>query len=160
MDVALASLGVTEVPGPDSNPVIDGWVDGLGLKLDGDNDPWCAVAMGYWLETAGIKSTRSAAARSYETYGVPLGWPAYGAIVTLWRGSPESWQGHAGLLVGRDERGRPMLLSANVKDRVGIDPFDPDRVTAIRWPTIKPFPERYRLPLLSSDGLALSENEA
>ncbi len=156
----MATLGVTEVPGPDSNPEIDAWIEKLGLKLDGDNDPWCAVGTGFWLETAGIMSTRSAAARSYESFGVGLGWPAYGAIVTLWRGSPDSWMGHVGLLVGRDEFGRPMLLSANSRDRVGIDPFDPDRVTAIRWPTIKPYPERYRLPLLSSDGEALSVNEA
>jgi uncharacterized protein (TIGR02594 family) len=155
-------VGLREVPGTRHNPVIINWWSKIGQAFRDDETAWCAGFVGGVLEETGIRSTRSAAARSYARYGTRLTGPAVGAIVSFWRGSRNGWSGHVGFVVGRDAAGNLMVLGGNQGNAVSIVPFDMARVLAYTWPTGEPVPDLVgfsKLPLLRSDG-KLSTNEA
>jgi len=156
---ALAHVGLREIAGAKHEPRILALWRKLGLPIRDDETPWCAGFVGAMLEDAGIRSTRSAAARSYQSWGGQLAQPARGAIVVFWRGSPTSWSGHVGFVVGRDARNRLMVVGGNQGNAVSIAPFDTGRVLSYRWPTALPPPSDYRLPLIESSA-ASSEDEA
>src|SRR6266702_2591764 len=95
-------------------------------------DSWCAIFANACLESAGFTGTRSPAARSLEhdPHFTKLTTPQVGAIVTFWRGSPSSGQGHVGFYVGDG----PQVLGGNQSDQVCIERQDPARVTGYWWP--------------------------
>lgn len=158
IDRARSYIGLREVPGARHNPTIIGWWKGILADFRDDETPWCAAFVGGVLEEAGIKSTRSAAARSYLKWGLKLDRPAVGCVVVFWRGSPGGWSGHVGFVVGKDADGNLMVLGGNQGDAVNIKPFGRDRVLGYRWPDGMPLPDS-ALPVLRSDG-RLSTNEA
>ncbi|MFG1246811.1 NlpC/P60 family protein [Xanthobacter flavus] len=155
---ARTFLGLREVPGARHNATILGWWQKIFADFRDDETPWCAAFVGGVLEEVGIKSTRSAAARSYLKWGQPLNRPVPGCVVVFWRGSPSGWSGHVGFVVGKDADGNLMVLGGNQGDAVNIKPFGRDRVLGYRWPDDLPLPGG-DLPLLRSDG-RLSTNEA
>lgn len=81
--------GVVETKGPQHNPkimhlldVADGKDDGKTLQVIRDDEtPWCATFVSGVLEEVGVRSMRSAWARSYLKFGEKLSGPAVGAIV-------------------------------------------------------------------------------
>lgn len=152
LDIARQYIGVREVSGKRHNATIVGWWEKLGLWFRDDETPWCAAFVGSVLEQAGIRSTRSAAARSYLKFGLEIKRPAVGAVVIFWRGSKNGGSGHVGFVVGKDQKGNLMVLGGNQGDAVNIKPFSTDRVLGYRWPGIAPFEYRYNLPVLTSDG--------
>lgn len=159
LDHARAYLGLREIPGRAHNPKIINWWRKIRMGFSDDETPWCAGFVGGVLEECGIRSSRSAAARSYVKFGKKLSKPAYGCIVVFWRGKRTGWSGHVGFVVGVDSRGNLMVLGGNQGNAVTIKPFSRARVLAYRWPGIAPFEERYKLPLLKSNG-ETSKNEA
>lgn len=106
-----------------------------------EGDPWCAIFVNASLETAGIRGTRSPAARSFEhdPNFVKLQGPALGAIVTNWRGSPSSGLGHVYLYAGEGPRGI-LALGGNQSDQVQYQYEPRDRVVGYWWPASQPLP--------------------
>ena len=86
-------LGMAEIPGIKNSPELmavldmaDGVRDGKTVGANNDDEAYCAKGVSAVLEMCGIRSTRSAWARSYQSWGVNLGdQPALGAIVVFWR---------------------------------------------------------------------------
>jgi uncharacterized protein (TIGR02594 family) len=158
---AKSYLGTFEVHGPKTSPTILKWWQRIGASFRDDETPWCAAFVGGVLEESGIKSTKSAAARSYLKWGTQLPRPALGAIAVFWRGTPIAKSGHVGFLVGRDEKGNLLVLGGNQGDAVTIKPFAKDRLLAYTWPTLYKLPDMgdMYLPLISAS-LPLSTNEA
>ena len=152
-------LGLEEIPGPKHNSTILRWWEAIKADFRDDETPWCAAFVGGVLETVGIKSTRSAAARSYTKWGTKLDKPVPGCIVTFWRGSKSGWSGHVGFVVGKDQYGNLMVLGGNQGDEVNIKPFNTDRVLAYVWPSDYPLPEDTKLQVVNSNG-RVSTNEA
>lgn len=152
-------IGLREIPGSRNNPTILRWWELIKASFRDDETAWCAGYVGGVLEEVGIKSTRSAAARSYLSHGVKLNAPAVGCIVVFWRGSPSGWSGHVGFVVGKDRSGNLMVLGGNQSNEVNIKPFSKSRVLGYRWPGIWPFAERFNLPVLNSNG-RVSTNES
>lgn len=148
---ARAAIGTTEIPGRRSNPTIVKWWSLIRAPFQDDETPWCAGFVGGMLESVGIKSSRSAAARSYLNWGRALPRPAVGCIVVFSRG-PRN--GHVGFVVGKDAAGNLMVLGGNQGDAVNIKPFSRQRVLGYRWPNGEPAPRGYdyELPILGSDG--------
>ena len=140
MKLAHEEVGQAERPGKDHNKRILEYGKKLGLSwYDKDETPWCALFVGWVLETAGIKSTRSAAARSYEKWGERLKQPVPGCIAVLNRPGGASWMGHVGFFL--EERGeRICLLGGNQNDKVSLAWFNKDRVVAYVWPKGVPIP--------------------
>jgi uncharacterized protein (TIGR02594 family) len=159
IDVARGYLGSREIKGAKHNPHIVRWWQAIKSTIRDDEQPWCAAFVGGVLEECGIKSSRSAAARSYVKWGDALSTPAVGCIVVFWRGSPKSWSGHVGFVVGKDSAGNLMVLGGNQADAVNIKPFAVGRVLSYRWPKDEPKPTTSDLPVIHSNG-KVSINEA
>lgn len=160
-------IGLREIPGAKNNPALmavldlaDGVKDGKTIGANNDDEAYCAKGASAVLELVGIRSQRSAWARSYLTWGQKLEGPAVGAIVVFWRGSPTSANGHVGFVVGKDTVGNLMVLGFNQGDAVKISAFAPHRVLGYRWPAGKPLPVvgENHLPIVKSDG-TVSANE-
>lgn len=157
-------LGLTEYRGNRHNPKILEWWIKLGLPFRTDETPWCAGFVCGVLEESGIRSTRSAAARSFNwtRWGRVLDEPTVGCIVSMWRGARKGASGHVGFVVGRDRFNNLMILGGNQANRVSIRPFKRNRVLSYHWPKGQKVPLRTglnQLPIVESDG-QVSTNEA
>lgn len=156
---ARKHVGLREIAGRRHNPSILRWWMLIHAPFSDDETPWCAGYLGGVLESVGIRSTRSALARSYERYGVGLPRAALGSIAVFWRGSPRSGSGHVGFVIGEDSRGHLLVLGGNQGDAVSIKPFERRRLLSLRWPDGEPLPASFDLQRRSSSA-PLSTNEA
>jgi uncharacterized protein (TIGR02594 family) len=132
MQIARAELGISEIIGPADNPRIVAYHATTTLQSKDDETPWCSAFVNWCLAQAGIKGTWAANARSWINWGRFEGRKP-GAIVVLWRGSPDAATGHVGF-VDRIEADKVWILGGNQGDRVSIAPFPLSRVLAFRWP--------------------------
>lgn len=152
---ARRHIGTKEIPGPKHESKILGWFKAIHAAwFQADEVPWCAAFVGGCLEEVGIRSSRSATAKSYLAWGVPLAAPELGCIVVFSRDGG----GHVGFVVGKDRKERLMVLGGNQGDAVSIAPFDRSRVVGYRWPASESI-QISILPLILSDAES-STNEA
>jgi uncharacterized protein (TIGR02594 family) len=135
IQIALAEQGQSEIAGSKHNPRIVAYHQTVSMKARDDETPWCASFVEWCLREAGLRGTGSAAARSYEDWGVFLDKPVLGAIVTFTRPGG----GHVGFYMGQRD-GQWLILGGNQSNRVSIAPYDPSRMTSIRWPSGVPLP--------------------
>jgi uncharacterized protein (TIGR02594 family) len=149
-------IGQKEIKGTKHNPIILRWWTLIRAPFSDDETPWCAGFAGGCLEAVSIRSSRSAAARSYLNWGQSLSNPQVGCVVVFERGAGH---GHVGFVVGRDQANNLMVLGGNQGDAVNIKPFSRARVLGYRWPVGVGLPVPAALPLLTSDGKP-SNNEA
>lgn len=133
--VAAQELGQTEVPGTKDNPRIKEYhkystiKNALGMA---DSVPWCASFVCWCLEKAGMQSTNSKLARSFERWGISSKIaPLPGDIVVFWRKSPKSGYGHVGILL-KKSGSRLWVLGGNQSDSVNVATFTTDKMTDIR----------------------------
>lgn len=131
MEIAEKELGQHEIKGPGSNPRIIEYHKSTTLKASTDEVPWCSSFVCWVMQEAGLKSTRSAAARSWENWGDSLKKPEFGCVVILRRGT--GGQGHVGLYVGEGPD-HVKVLGGNQGDQVSIVNFNKNKVVAYRWP--------------------------
>jgi uncharacterized protein (TIGR02594 family) len=105
-------------------------------------DPWCAIWVNAKLEDAGIKGSRSPAARSFEHSAdfVKLPAPALGCIVTNWRGSQSGGEGHVFFYTGEGVKG-VRGIGANENDAVRESWHDRGHVVGYWWPKSLPLPK-------------------
>jgi uncharacterized protein (TIGR02594 family) len=151
---ARRHVGEREIKGRQHNPLILRWWTLIRAPFTDDETPWCAGFVGGVLESVGIRSSRSAAARSYLNWGRARSTPRLGCVVVFERG-PRF--GHVGFVAGADRAGNLMVLGGNQGDAVSIKPFSRDRVLGFRWPADEPLSEA-PLPVLASSG-AVSRDE-
>lgn len=145
--LAEADIGLQEIVGAGHEPrILQFWRDAGIDGVADDETAWCAAALGAWLQRAGIMSTGSGRARSYETWGQPMGAPALGCVVTLHAGDPKDWRGHVGLYLGEDAT-HVWLCGGNQSNRVSRAWFPKARITAYRWPDVLIAPAPTRLNL-------------
>jgi uncharacterized protein (TIGR02594 family) len=136
MKVAEHLVGTREVPGPRHSSAILRMWESIKVSFRDDETPWCAGFVGHCLETAGVPSTRSAAARSYLKWGTsyPDTGMCLGAVVVLSRPG-SAWSGHVGFLAGRHpKKGLVYVLGGNQGDTVCYAAFPTARVIDYRWP--------------------------
>jgi uncharacterized protein (TIGR02594 family) len=155
LQVARKYVGVREIPGKGTEPLIAGWLKRLGGWWNDDATPWCGTFVGNCLLECDIPVARHwYRARDWLNWGMPLVLPTLGAVVVYER----TGGGHVGFLVGVDREGNLMTLGGNQGDKVSIAPFSRERVLGFRWPPVM-IPPMRGLPLLDSDGRA-SLNES
>lgn len=132
--IAESQIGTEEFPGSESNPAITKYfrATGLGGHPD-DSVPWCSAFVNWVMEQAGYRGTRRANARSWVDWGARIPGPKRGAIAVLWRGHPESKQGHVGFVVDTAPY-RVILLGGNQGNRVGRQEYSSGRVLTYLWP--------------------------
>jgi uncharacterized protein (TIGR02594 family) len=137
LELARTELGQHEINGPKSNPEIIKFFNDAGHpEIHSEATAWCAAFVGAMLRRAGEEPTGSLLARSYLTWGTALQKIEIGAIAVLWRGSPDSSEGHVGFVVdaGADF---VKILGGNQGSlgQVSIETFPMSRVLSFRWPS-------------------------
>jgi uncharacterized protein (TIGR02594 family) len=98
-DIAKGQAGVREVAGTAHNPRIIAYHTATDLKATTDEVPWCSSFVNWCVQQAGGKGTRSAAARSWLSWGRQTDEPQLGDVVILSRGASAS-SGHVGFFAG------------------------------------------------------------
>lgn len=129
---AYEELGVQETAGPEANARVVEYHAVTTLHATSDEVPWCASFVGWCLEKVGIRSTKSAAARSYAQWGYELKTPRMGCIVVLQRAGDPT-KGHVGFYISETED-RVNVLGGNQKNRVCEETYRKDLVVTYRWP--------------------------
>lgn len=144
VEIALRELGQKEVPGAKDNPRILHYANVAGLSdiAKDDETPWCATFANFTLCDSGHRpGTQSAAAISFEKSGKILdNLRAFilGCYVVLKRTDhkgDEDWRRHVAIYLGHSKDNKTVwLLGGNQGNRVSIQSFDVERITALRWP--------------------------
>lgn len=141
LSLARGLMGTTEAAGPASNPDIMAWARALGIRYASDDVSWCGLFMAHVIRSSLPAETlpdTPLAARAWGRFGIAC--PAQpGAVLTFWRGSRASWQGHVGLYVGEDAAAFH-ILGGNQGDAVNVKRFPRERFLAARWPKTAPPP--------------------
>lgn len=127
--VARKYLGTTEIPGKETTPQIARWLRELKAWWSDDETPWCGVFVAAIMGAVEPPPKHWYRAKAWAEWGQPVA-PQTGAVVVFER----KGGGHVGLLVGKDQQGRLLVLGGNQGNRVSVAPFDPARVLAYRWP--------------------------
>jgi uncharacterized protein (TIGR02594 family) len=134
--VMISRLGIKEVPGGGSNPVIDRWFSALGHAGSKDDTSWCACCVGATLLECKLPvppTNVNLLARSYLTYGVACE-PKPGAIA-IWPRGDSAWQGHVNIVEKVLADGRVVCIGGNQSDAVTrAAPRDPGEALGFRWP--------------------------
>ena len=126
---AFNQIGVIEIPGEPSNPIINEYLK--TVRQPGDDEiPWCAAFVNWVLLKNNIVGPGKPNARSFETYGWKAKERQLGQIVVFQRGS-QSWMGHVGFDVGESTH-HIILLSGNQNNEVCIMPYLKSTVIARR----------------------------
>lgn len=170
IDMAFTYYGLKEIKGPKHEPKIQSMLTDLNLPWKDDETPWCAVFVSAMLTRngRGYPAKSPAWARSYDTNGLKLDRPAFGATATKAR---KGGGGHVFFIVGKTSDGMICGLGGNQNDSVNIALFKPSEITSINWPPAKdgtklgPTAARYDLPVydrseLSASNIKLSYSEA
>ena len=146
LQVALGEIGVIEDIRPGrSNPRIEQYHALTAAGAAVDDVSWCASYVGWCLEMAGIKSTRSKSAASYATWGEPCldtvlrdgSWvydpsTMFGAVALMAKFDKDAGgTGHVGFLMGVS--GTDIFLcGGNQDNRVSIAVRKKANVVALR----------------------------
>lgn len=135
MDEALRKMGLHETR---DNSILRKWLASDGSTLgDPAKLPWC----GDFVETA-IALTMPDEALPVNPY-LAANWvkfgkmcrPQYGAVMSFWRGSPTSWQGHVAFYVAEDDQAYH-VLGGNQRNAINITRIEKGRLRhqGCRWP--------------------------
>lgn len=164
LNVAVSMIGIREIPGRKSNPIILGWVKDLGAPrwYDDDDKAWCALFANKVCQASGLplsgKGFALLRAASFATWGVPLLEPTLGALLVFDRKGGH----HVGWYLGeRRSDGALRVVGGNQGNCVREDWIDKDRLAdgGIRWPNGWPLPTAGRV-YLADNGGALSTDES
>lgn len=158
MDYARTLIGVREIPGARHNPVIMGWIKGLGRKLGitvkDDETAWCGTFVAHVLDKFGVEPPPIAVrAKAWLDWGRQLVGPRPGCVLVFGRAGG----GHVGFYVGED-RTAYHVLGGNQGNAVSITRIAKDRLLGMRWPFGVILPPINRVHL-NPNG-SLSRNEA
>ena len=139
--------GILEVPGEAAHPTILSFFNYTTLKgstlAKSDETAWCSAFACAVMEQTGIRSSHSAAARSWLTWGEELDLPKLGCIVVCRRVDPKNtaaahvgfYAGHVARQVGSDTYDSHFaLLGGNQSNRVCTKSEPYENVLGYRWP--------------------------
>lgn len=139
LTVALSHQGCQELlPSGALNPKVRGFFAATGFPagLITATTAWCAAFACTCLEEAGYRSPRSAAARSFLTWGRELATMRRGSVLVFTRGEAHAGTGHVGFYVSETPSDL-MVIGGNQRNCVGIQRYPKDRLLSVRWPAAK-----------------------
>jgi uncharacterized protein (TIGR02594 family) len=134
---AFERMGVIEQPGTKHHPLILWFHSQTSLKATTDEVSWCSSFACAVMEMAGHKSPRSAAARDWLKWGMPLDKPAFGCIVVFDRADPKNKNAaHVAFYWGARADGRIDVLGGNQSNKVCVAPYLESDIIGYRWPVL------------------------
>ncbi|MEM1370591.1 MAG: TIGR02594 family protein [Pseudomonadota bacterium] len=157
MHEAKRLLGTKEYAGDANNPIIMDWADNLDIHYTGDDVPWCGLLVAHCLNFGAPDDPQDfnrLAAREWRKYARSVD-PQLGALLVIWRGSRDGWQGHVGFYVGEDAEAYH-VLGGNQGNSVSVVRIAKDRLLDARYP--KSFAPTGKIVLVD-DRSSLSTNE-
>lgn len=135
--------GVIERPGVDSHPTILSFFNYTTLKgtklASSDETAWCSAFVCAMFEQVGIKSTKSAAARSWLGWGEELKAPVLGCVVVSERKVKDNEAAaHVAFYAGHVTSDQYASMGGNQNNKVCtiLKPYL--RVLSYRWPIGEP----------------------
>lgn len=134
LEAAGRHLGTAEWAGAKTNPAVTAYFEAAGhAEIHDDETPWCAAFVGSVCAELGLPHTGKLNARSYLSWGAPVSMQDAqpGDVVVLWRGSPESAQGHVAFLV-RFDGAKAILRGGNQGNKVSDEGYPVSRILGIR----------------------------
>ncbi len=166
VSAAIQYLGIKEIPGGKSNPVILDMAKGLGIAdiYLNDDTAWCGLFMSHLFRITGkpkleygFDKYQILRANAYKTWGKPVSKDdmRLGDVVILERPGG----GHVFILIGVSPSGNPIGIGGNQSNSVSISEFNKDRVVAIRRYYSQSIPASAKLYKIDSEG-GISTNEA
>lgn len=159
LDEAARLLGLQEGVGQANNQTILDWADDLDLHYPSDATAWCGLFVAHVIRTAlpdEALPTNPLGARNWSKFGRSCA-PQVGAIGVFWRGSPNGWQGHVGLLIAESKTAY-QVRGGNQSDSVSDAWLSKDRLLDARWPFTagdplgRPLPSKASAKLSSNEG--------
>ena len=133
---ALKYVGISEIDGIDTNPIIDDWIKWAMPWVRNEKDldsryAWCAIFLSRMLYEINLLPFNEPiiAARKFITVGYEVENPKQGDIIILERGPGK---GHIGILDKILPNGKYRLLGGNQQNKVGFNDFDPKRIISKR----------------------------
>lgn len=129
MNIAEKELGVTESNNP--KRVIE-YHQATSLKAKDTATAWCSAYVCWVLEKAGYRTTKSAWARNWLTYG-QIADMQRGAIVVFERNAPGG-DSHVGFCTGKQTATHIEVLSGNSSNSVCIKMYPKSDLLGLRWP--------------------------
>ena len=132
LEIALKEIGQKEMAGTKANPRISLYHAITTLRATSDEVSWCSSFVCWVLEKAGVPSTRSAAARSFLTWGQAIKDPFIGCVVVISRGGDPT-KGHVGFWVAENSE-QVFILGGNQDNEVNVRGYDKKRVISYRAP--------------------------
>lgn len=130
--IAWAERGVKEVPGPGDNPRIEEYQRATTFPASDDEVPWCSSFVNWVMMKAGEDRTKSAAARSWLTWGRKIQEPVRGCVVIFTRPG-HAGSGHVAFFVSR-EGDFIRVLGGNQENQVKISRYPASRLLGYRVP--------------------------
>jgi uncharacterized protein (TIGR02594 family) len=135
--IAKTQLGVTEIPGKDSNQTILGYAKELGVEwYKNDDTAWCALFAGWVVKRAGYKPSGSLMAKSYLKWGkeaTEADIPSGNVIAVFHRGKPGAPTGHVGFVTRATDKSL-YILGGNQSNKVNEALFSKATLLALRKP--------------------------
>ena len=136
-EVALREIGQREKFGKSENTRILQYQRETRLKAKSEEVPWCSAYVNWCFAKVGIDGTRSAAAKSWATWGQEA-MATKGAVVVLGKVDPDAaGTGHVGFFDRWDEDlSYFWMLGGNQKNAVNIARKPTAMIVAVRWPRL------------------------
>lgn len=131
--VAWKEIGVFEFAKGHNPRVLEYHME-TKLEAKADEISWCSPFVNWCFDKAGITGTRSAAARSWLTWGDAIDKPVPGCVVVFWRESKDSWKGHVALYYGTNKDDDIIVLGGNQGDQVSVHTYHRSQLLGYRWP--------------------------
>ncbi len=150
---ARKHIGLKELTGNNDHPLLLSWWTKLKITYL-YKQAWCGLFVAHCMQSSGMPLPKNwYRAKAWLEWGEKSNTPKLGCIVIFAR----TGGGHVGLVVGKDNSGRLLVLGGNQGNQVSIAPFDLSRVEGYRVPT--DFSLSSTLPIITSQA-ASSDNEA
>lgn len=135
--------GVLEIPGAAAHPTIISFFNYTSMKgtepAQSDETPWCSAFACAVMEQVKVKSPKSAAARDWLKWGVPLDKPQLGCVVVFDRPTPKNPRSaHVAFYVGDTADGTVRVLGGNQQNRVCTATYDKASILGYRYPIGEP----------------------
>lgn len=132
LEQATKYLGEHEILGQRDNQFILDCFKHTGYKADHDEVPWCAAFVCRVLEECGFQSTKSAAAASYLTYGLPALLIPGSIVVFKWASGGH----HVTFCHNIVDSDWVACTGGNQSDSVKMSVFNRQYIQAVRKPKI------------------------